>query len=175
MSIQPGLPSLVFLRYYSCAMNIIEKIRDTETKLRAQTDPVQELESWTMLGRLLGRMPVDQAELKRICEERDAIGLDVMISKLEDPDAFKAKEGPLPDFSQAELNEALRVFRHRLKFKKLDDESKISQRDVTTGKSANIDSIQPPPASEFDPRIWKVLVKAGKLIDAGSGFYHEPR
>jgi hypothetical protein len=156
-------------------MNIIEKIRDTETKLRAQSDPVKQLESWTMLGRLLGRMPVDQAELKRITEERDAIGLDVMISKLEDPDAFKTKEEPLPEFPQSELNEALRVFRHRLKFKKLDDESKISQRDVTTGKSANIDSIQPPGPSEFDPRIWKVLVKAGLLVDAGSGFYHEPR
>lgn len=156
-------------------MNIIEKIRDTETKLRPMTDPVKVLESWTMLERLLGRMPVDQGELKRITKERDSIGLDVMISGLEDPDMFKVKEEPLPEFAQAELNEALRVFRHRLKFKKLDDESKISQRDVTTGKTANIDSIQPPPPSEFDPLIWKVLVKAGKLVDAGQGFYHEPR
>ena len=156
-------------------MNIVEKIRDTESQLRSQSDPVKVLASWTMLERLLGRMPVDQSELKRICSERDSVGVDVMIAKLEDPDAFKTKEEPLPEYTQAELNEALRVFRHRLKFKKLDDESKISQRDVTTGKSANIDSIQPPPPSEFDPRIWKVLVKAGKLVDAGSGFYHEPR
>lgn len=156
-------------------MNIIEKIRETETKLRAQTDPVKQLESWTMLGRLLGRMPVDQAELKRIAEERDSIALDAMISKLEDPDAFKPKEEPMPEFSQAELNDALRVFRHRLKFKKLDDESKISQRDVTTGKTAMIDSMQPPGPSEFDPRIWKVLVKAGLLVEEGRGFYHEPR
>ncbi|MBL4699607.1 MAG: hypothetical protein JKX70_12325 [Phycisphaerales bacterium] len=156
-------------------MNIVEKIRDTETTLRSQSDPVKVLASWTMLGRLLGRMPVDQSELKRICDERDSVGIDVMIAKLEDPDAFKTKQEPLPEYSQAKLNEALRVFRHRLKFKKLDDESKISQRDVTTGKSANIDSIQPPGPSEFDPRIWKVLVKAGKLVDAGSGFYHEPR
>jgi len=156
-------------------MNIIEKIRDTETTLRAQTDPVKQLESWTMLGRLLGRMPVDKAELARIVEERDAIGLDVMISKLEDPDAFKPKSEPLPEYTQNELNEALRAFRHRLKFKKLDDESKISQRDVTTGKSANIDSIQPPGPSEFDPRIWKVLVQKGLLVDAEHGFYHEPK
>ncbi len=168
-----SLSFAVHLQYLR--MNIIEKIRDTETKLRSQSDPVKALESWTMLGRLLGRMPVDQGELKRITQDRDAVGLDVMIAKLEDPDAFKTKEEPLPEFPQAELNEALRVFRHRLKFKKLDDESKISQRDVTTGKSANIDSIQPPPPSEFDPRIWKVLVKNGKLVDAGSGFYHEPR
>jgi len=156
-------------------MNIIEKIRDTETQLRSQSDPVKVLESWTMLGRLLGRMPVDQTELKRITKERDSIGLDVMISKLEDPDAFKVKEEPLPEFPQSELNEALRVFRHRLKFKKLDDESKITQRDLTMGKSANIDSMQPPGPSEFDPRIWKVLVKAGLLIEEGHGFYHEPR
>lgn len=158
-----------------CSMNIIEKIRDTETTLRSQTDPVRQLESWTMLERLLGRMPVDKSEFARIFKERDAIGLDVMISKLEDPDAFKTKEEVLPEYSQTELNEALRAFRHRLKFKKLDDESKISQRDLTTGKSVNIDSIQPPGPSEFDPRIWKVLVKAGKLVHTGSGFYHEPR
>ncbi len=156
-------------------MNIIEKIRDTETKLRDQTDPVKILESWTMLERLLGRMPVDQHELKRICKERDAEGLDAMITKLEDPEAFKPKQEPIPEYSQPELNEALRAFRHRLKFMKLDEESKISQRDVTTGKRANIQAIQPPGPSEFDPRIWKALVKAGMLVEEGHGFYHEPR
>lgn len=155
-------------------MNIIEKIRDTETTLRAQTDPVKQLESWTMLNRLLGRMPVDQGDLKRICQDRDSIGLDVMISKLENPDAFKPKEEPLPEYTKAELNDALRAFRHRLKFKKLDDESKISQREVTTGKSVKIDSMQPPGPSEFDPRIWKAMVKQGMLVDEGQGFYREP-
>ncbi len=156
-------------------MNLLEKIRDVETKLRDQSDPVKQLESWTMLSRLLQRMPIDKQELQRITNERDSIALDLMISKLEDPDAFKPKSEPLPEYTQTELNEALRAFRHRLKFKKLDDESKISQRDVTTGKSANIDSIQPPPASEFNPLIWKVLVQEGMLVDAGQGFYHEPR
>jgi hypothetical protein len=165
----------VFFCYHSVAMNIIEKIRDTETKLRDQTDPVRQLESWTMLERLLGRMPIDKTEAARIFKERDSIGLDVMISKLEDPDAFKTKEEPIPDFPQALLNDALRAFRHRLKYKKLDDESKISQRDVTTGKSANIDSIQPPGPSEFDPLVWKALVQAGLLVEEGRGFYHEPR
>ena len=156
-------------------MNIIEKIRDTETKLRTEENPVRQLEAWTMLERLLGRTPVDKAELTRIMADRDSVGLDAMISKLEAPEAFAPKQEPLPEYTQTELNEALRAFRHRLKFKKLDDESKISQRDVTTGKAANIDSIMPPPASEFDPRIWKVLVREGALEDAGGGFYREPR
>jgi len=155
-------------------MNIIEKIRDTETKLRAIADPMKQLDSWNLLERLLGRMPVDQPELARIIKDRDAIGLDVMIKKLEDPDAFKTKEEPLPDFTQAEMNEALRVFRHRIKFKKLDDESRISQRNLTGGKKAQIDSMQPPGASEFDPLIWKVMVKKGLLAYDGQGFYHEP-
>ncbi|MGV6814331.1 MAG: hypothetical protein ACWA5W_04875 [Phycisphaerales bacterium] len=156
-------------------MNILEKIRDTETQLRSISDPVKALESWTLLARLLSRLPVDKNDLQRICDQRDSVGLDTMISKLEDPEAFKPKEEPLPEFTPAELNEALRAFRHRLKFKKLDDESKISQRDVTTGKKANIESIQPPGPSEFDPRIWKALVKQGKLVEKGRGFYHEPR
>ncbi len=154
-------------------MNIIEKIRDTETKLRSASDPVRQLEHWTLLGRLLGRMPVDQGELKRVCEQRDSVGLDAMITKLENPDAFK-KDEPLPEYSQSELNEALRAFRHRLKFMKLDQESQISQREVTSGKKANIGSIQPPGPSEFDPRIWKALVKKGMLVEEGRGFYKEP-
>jgi len=155
-------------------MNIIEKIRDTETKLRAQTDPVRQLESWTLLQRLLGRMPVDQTELKRICDQRDTVGLDAMITRLEDPDAFKKPEGPLPEYTQTELNEALRAFRHRLKYLRLDMESKLSQREVTTGKPADIGSITPPGPSEFDPKIWKALASKGMLVDEGQGFYREP-
>ena len=154
-------------------MNIIEKIRDTETKLRDATDPVRQMEHWALLERLLGRMPVDQGELKRIAQDRDAIALDEMIKRLENPDAFKQEE-QLPEYSQSELNEALRAFRHRLKFMKLDKESQISQRDLTSGKKADIGSIQPPGPSEFDPRIWKALVKNGMLVDEGHGFYREP-
>lgn len=155
-------------------MNIVEKIRDTETKLRAESDPVRQLEHWTMLQRLLSRMPVDQQELKRICEDRDAIGLDAMITRLEDPEAFRQPEEPLPEFTQNELNEALRAFRHRLKYMRLDMESQISQREVTTGKKADIGSIAPPGPSEFNPKIWKVLVRKGMLVEEGRGFYREP-
>ncbi len=72
------------------------------------------------------------------------------------------------------MNDALRAFRHRIKYKKLDDESRISQRNLTGGKKAQIDSMQPPGASEFDPLIWKVMVNAGMLVYDGQGFYHEP-
>lgn len=156
-------------------MNLIQKIRDTETKLRSETNPVRQMESWGLLERLMGRMPVDQTELARICKERDAIGLDVIISKLEDPDAFKQHQEPLPEFTQTELNDAMRAFRHRIKYKKLDDESRISQRNLTGGKKAQIESMQPPGASEFDPKIWKVMAKKGMLVDDGGGFYHEPQ
>lgn len=154
-------------------MNIIEKIRDTETMLRGASDPVRQMEHWALLERLLGRMPVDQGELKRIVKERDMPALDAMIMHLENPEGFK-KEEPLPEYSQTELNEALRAFRHRLKYMKLDQESQISQRDLTSGKKADIGSIQPPGPSEFDPRVWKALVKKGMLVDEGHGFYREP-
>lgn len=155
-------------------MNLIQKIRDTETKLRSESNPVRQMESWTLLERLMGRMPVDQSELARVCKERDPTGLDVMIQMLEDPEAFKTKEEPLPEFTQAQMNDALRAFRHRIKYKKLDDESRISQRNLTGGKSSQIDSMVPPGASEFDPLIWKVMVKHDMLVYDGQGFYHEP-
>ncbi len=155
-------------------MNLIQKVRDIETKLRSESNPVRQMESWGLLERLLARLPVDVSEFERVIKERDAIGLDSMIAKLEDPEAFKTKEEPLPEFTQAEMNEALRAFRHRIKYKKLDDESRISQRNLTGGKKAQIDSMVPPGASEFDPLIWKVMVKKGMLVYDGQGFYHEP-
>ena len=155
-------------------MNIIEKIRDTETKLRTESDPVRQLEHWTMLERLMGRVPVDKQELRRVVDSRDSVGLDSMIARLEDPDAFKEPDQDLPEYTQTELNDALRAFRHRLKYMRLDKESQISQREVTSGKAADIGSIQPPGPSEFPPTIWKVLVKQGKLIEEGRGFYREP-
>jgi hypothetical protein len=42
---------------------------------------------------------------------------------------------------------------------------------MTDGKPSGVDAIRPPDG--FPAGLWRALVKAGKLRDAGGGFYME--
>jgi hypothetical protein len=57
-----------------------------------------------------------------------------------------------------ELKKALKAFKKRLKFMRLDEESGLSRGG---GKKSGITGITPP--SGQPPGIWEELVKAGKL------------
>ena len=68
-----------------------------------------------------------------------------------------------------ELKQALKAFRKRLKLARLDEESKVTRRPVTSGKDAGIVAITPP--GQFPPAVWEELVRQGKLKRAGRGMY----
>lgn len=124
-----------------------------------------------MAARLLGRMPVDQREYERVFRERDSSGLEDIINRLENPAPASgdgAGSGGEP-VSEADMAAALRAFRKRLKLARLSDESKLGGRQLTSGRASEIDAIIPP--REFPPDVWRALVEAGKLKDAGQGFY----
>ena len=63
----------------------------------------------------------------------------------------------------------MHAFRKRLKLARLNDESKLGGRYTSGGKRSGIDAVQPP--GEYPDRVWKALVQAGRLVDAGGGFY----
>ena len=65
-----------------------------------------------------------------------------------------------------ELKRALKAFKKRLKFAKLDDESGLSRGGK---KQSSIAGITPP--SGFPPGIWEELVTKGKLRREGAGTY----
>lgn len=64
---------------------------------------------------------------------------------------------------------ALKAFRKRLKATRLDDESGIGGRQLTSGRSSGIVGIRPP--NQFPPAVWEELVKQGKLRSVGNGLY----
>jgi hypothetical protein len=68
-----------------------------------------------------------------------------------------------------ELKKALKAFKKRLKLSRLDEESKVTRRPVTSGKDSGIVAITPP--SQFPPAVWEELVRQGKLKKAGHGMY----
>jgi len=80
---------------------------------------------------------------------------------------------PTPPTAE-ELKKALKAFKKRLKITRLDDESALRGRRLTSGQSSAILAITPP--DQFPQAVWDELVRRGKLKPAGHGTYelHEP-
>jgi hypothetical protein len=75
---------------------------------------------------------------------------------------------PAPPSSD-ELKKALKAFKKRLKLSRLDEESKVTRRPVTSGQSSGIVAITPP--NQFGSAVWDELVRLGKLKKASHGMY----
>jgi hypothetical protein len=150
-------------------MNVLEKVRSLAKDLRANKGNAAE--NWALAGRLLARLSNDAARIKQITDARDIGGLESLIDTIEGK-AAAAAAAPLPEFPASELDAAYRAFHKRLKVSRLADESKLGGRYTSGGRHSEIDAIQPPDG--FPSDIWPALVRAGKLKDAGGGFYREP-
>jgi hypothetical protein len=71
--------------------------------------------------------------------------------------------------TKEDLKAAMKAFKKRLKLTRLEEESKLTRRPVTSGRPSDIVAITPP--NQFPPAIWEELVKQGKLKSAGHGMY----
>lgn len=149
-------------------MNVLEKVRSVAKDLRANKGNAAE--NWALASRLLSRLTNDNARLQQVIQGRDLGGLDAMLDTIEGKVAAAA--GPLPEFSAADLDAAMRAFHKRIKLGRLADESRLGGRYTSGGRESNIDAIKPPDG--FPEAIWQVLARSGKLKDMGGGFYSEP-
>ena len=154
------------------AMNALEKLRSIVIDIQSRENPMQMLDQWTLAGRLLSRMPTDQAEVTRVVKERDLEALDALVAAIENPAPPTKPDTPEVEVTHAEMDAALRAFKKRLKLTRLSDESKLGGHYTTSGRESQIDAIVAP--AEFEPAVWKALERAGKLKDAGQGFYALP-
>ncbi|MBM4037323.1 MAG: hypothetical protein FJ290_02315 [Planctomycetes bacterium] len=76
---------------------------------------------------------------------------------------------PAPPDPQ-QLKSALKAFRKRLKFMRLDDESKLGGHGAMTGgRHSGVVGIAPP--GDFPKAVWDELVKQGHLKYLGHGLY----
>jgi len=148
-------------------MNAVQKLRQMVGEIGKTTESGPQQAAWDLVGRLLARMPVDAAEAGRICDQKDLAGLDVMVSRLEQPEAPPAPSGPT--IPEEELDRALKAFKKRLKLMRLAEESKLGGRQLTGGRKSEIDAIIPP--DEFPYEVWQALAASGRLKSAGQGFY----
>jgi hypothetical protein len=150
-------------------MNALEKLRQVVNDINANTDPMKLQANWDLAIRLISRFPADQDAAMEAYKAKDFAAFDAILSKIESPAKKQddADDGPVEVTS--EMREALKAFRKRFKLARLDDESRMSTRQLTGGAKSEIDAIEPP--KEFPDEIWKNLAKVGVLKHTGQGFY----
>ncbi len=149
-------------------MNIVQKLRSMVGEIgKAQGKKLDE--AWALVERILGRVPVDQEEGARVVKERDVAGLDILVAKLENPQAEAPKPKAGDQVSEGDMDAALKAFKKRLKLARLSDESRLGNRYTTGGRKSEIDAIIAP--TEWPKEVWDALVEAGRLQYTGQGFY----
>lgn len=150
-------------------MNITQKLRQLHADITQSGNGLKIVDAWALAERLSARLPIDQAEAKRVFAEKDAEGFLALIEKVENPPAKVEQPIEVDADTQAA---ALRAFKKRLKVMRLSDESRLGGRYTSGGRSSNIDAIEPPEG--FELKVWKALVQAGRLRNTGQGFYALP-
>ncbi len=86
--------------------------------------------------------------------------------------AEKAAEGGYDSLEEPNLKRALKAFRRKLKTLRRDDESRLGNRYVTSGRSSGITAITPP--TEYPAAVWNRLAELGRLKKAGQGTFELP-
>lgn len=74
-----------------------------------------------------------------------------------------------PEPTKEQLKGALKAFKKRLKFTRLDAESQLSKNPLSTGRGSGIVAIMPP--VDYPQEVWDELVRQKKLKKAGLGLY----
>jgi len=143
----------------------------TKVDALAGMDPAAAGPQWGALHKLLLKAKVDPHAIMRLVTARDAAQAALMLRWLKGeeievaaPVAAAASKVD-PDVMKA----AMKAFRKRLKFARLDAESRLGVRPTTTGKKAEIDAMIAP--SDYPRSVWEALVAAGRLRSEGGGFY----
>lgn len=130
---------------------------------------------WGELHKAFLKSDVDTLVAAKIIMHKDIEELQHVILQLQSGGEIQlnqSEEVVLPTLSHEEQIEAIRVFRKRVKFMKLDRESKLGVGPLSKGKDMNVDSMMAP--HDHPMEVWLALASAGLLIDDGGGFFHIP-
>lgn len=152
---------------------------DEITQLASEISKVEEAGPlWGQLHKVFLKSTVDAGVAAAIIMHRNEEELAKVISQLQHGEQATVqvetlkRDAPLPEIPFETKKLAMRMFRKRVKFIKLDRESKLGIGPLTTGREATFDSIEAP--HDYPQEVWKVLANEGQLIDDGGGFYRLP-
>jgi hypothetical protein len=130
---------------------------------------------WGELHKTFLKSDVDKQVAAKIIMHKDKVELQAVVDQLQAGTEVAIQEETsleLPTLDHETIIEALRCFRKRVKFMKLDRESKLGVGPLTSGKDANVDSMMAP--HDYPMEVWLALANDGHLVDDGGGFFHVP-
>ncbi len=151
---------------------IIDSVVEIASKIFSSSDagPL-----WGELHKVFLKSTVESTIAAKIIMHKDKDELKTVVNQLQTGTEVELEEAPsaeLPTLTHEEQIEAVRVFRRRVKFMKLDRESKLGVGPLTTGKDAAVESMMAP--HDYPMEVWLSLAASGHLVDDGGGFFHIP-
>ena len=167
---------------------LIKELDAALAKLES-TDPAAAGPHWGAMHKLLLKAKVDPQALMRIVGARDVAELKRAVARAKGEEVPEAAAGEgigsgsapadaaasasgaahTPDIELPILQDALRMFRKRLKLMQLDADSKIGHGPMSGTGQHRIQSMVPP--RDFPIAVWEALARMGKLRREGDGFY----
>jgi len=149
----------------------LTRLEELLALIRGFDDPRRAASEWKQVYRLLAKTELPAAQVTGVVGMRAVPGLAELIEQLRAPSAAPPPaEGP----SAATCKRAMRAFRKRLAFHRLDDESRFSSHDpLSKGADSRVSAAITPP-SEWPDSVWQELVRQGKLCYIGQGLYELP-
>lgn len=118
---------------------------------------------WQQAARDYATTEAPDAEVKSALDSRDVAAFQKILSD------WLSDRKPLPVEDRTLLKRAMKMFRKRMKFTRLDDESRLGVGATTKGESSAIVGIMPP--VEHPIEVWDELVRQKRLGDADDGMY----
>lgn len=129
---------------------------------------------WGQLHKAFLKSDVDAEIAAKIIMHRDVEELASVVAQLTSGEAISIEEESevAVEVDAQTKKDALRAFRKRVKFARLDHESKLGVGPLSGGKNADFDSMIAP--HDYPMHVWKALAADGDLIDDGGGFFRIP-
>ena len=160
----------------------VTKLLQTLEQIRGCADRSRQQPLWREAFNLLKKLPVDQNRAANIVAGRNVTALATLVAELraamQEADAA-AEPGAVPDSvhiasardvtDEETLKAAMKLFRRRFKFAKLDEESKLGRSPIGGGHRLQGFAIEAP--GDYPRIVWDELVRRGQLRYTGEGFY----
>jgi len=150
----------------------ITKLQDLLAAIERYADPRRATAEWKQAFGLLQKLPLPKDRVNYVVGMRDVTGLRAFIEQLTEP---APPPRPAVAIEPETLRQAMQAFKRRVRFTQLDEESQInSHSPLSKGEDRKPSRAITTPV-EFPDDVWQELVRQGKLLYLGHGFYELPK
>jgi hypothetical protein len=154
-------------------VDVQAKLESLLEAIQAVPDPRRANTEWKQALAQLKKTDSDRNLVDNVVAMRSVERLSELIQSLkvaDEPEESEASAAGAEAVDDATCKAAMKLFRRRLKFMRLDEESQINSRSpLTSGRASEVNEVAPP--IEFPKEVWAELARRGKLRHTGKGFY----